>query len=110
VDSPRRETSSGASSVRPGLFPDFDLGPQGRRSVQGRGFLQKDCLMGWAAGGPSNSGRREYFIYSFIFVSFFLQYPFIIVLFSFHTRDVWICFLPFFPLLLSFLLFFLFCF
>jgi hypothetical protein len=64
----RRETSSGASSVRPGLFPDFDLGPRGRRSVRWRGFLQKYCLMGWAAGGPSNSGRREYlFFYCFPF-------------------------------------------
>jgi hypothetical protein len=66
-----REPSSGASSgsrpalVRGELRPSLallisNLGPRGRRSVRGRGFLQNVCLMGWAAGGPSNSGRREY--------------------------------------------------
>jgi hypothetical protein len=33
-----------------------------RPDLPGRGFSQKFCLMGWAAGGPSKSGRREYFI------------------------------------------------
>jgi hypothetical protein len=28
--------------------------------------LQNFCLMGWAAGGPSNSGRREYFFYKIL--------------------------------------------
>jgi hypothetical protein len=38
---------------------DFEFGPRWRRNVSGRGVLQKFYLMGWAAGGPSNSGRRE---------------------------------------------------
>jgi hypothetical protein len=36
-----------------------NLGPRWRRNVSERGFLQKFYLMGWATGGPSNSGRRE---------------------------------------------------
>jgi hypothetical protein len=47
----RRETSSGASSVRRGLFPDFDLGPRGRRSVRGRGFFAKKMFNGLGRWG-----------------------------------------------------------
>jgi hypothetical protein len=39
-------------------FQSWDHG--GRRNITGRGFLQMFCLMGQAAGGPSNSGQREY--------------------------------------------------
>jgi hypothetical protein len=39
---------------------DFKIRTRGEKKCFREGFFAKFFLVGWAAGGPSNLGRREY--------------------------------------------------
>jgi hypothetical protein len=67
-DQLRREANSGATSgVRPAparppsrrWSRDFEIRTRGEKKWFREGVFAKFVLVGWAAGGPPNSGRRE---------------------------------------------------
>jgi hypothetical protein len=46
------------------MSPDFEIRTTGEKKCFREGVFAKFFLMSWAAGGPSNSGRKEYYIVS----------------------------------------------